>query len=326
MIDITYNFRSSNIEIRFYKDPDLILLVKRIPGREYHVDRYWFVPVVQGRDIKPYLERFIKEAKSAGHDSEVDPLVWDAIEEAANYKTLNLALSTADDYTDDPRLTSTFGRDLTGLQRARIRYLFNNAGGVLWGSADRVIPLATVEYGLFLPALVVCADTEKFLFASEFKRMTRRQVFVMDEEQMLIKEAREAATGRPEFAELCVVNYGLLPKFREWLTTIEWQVMILDRAHCIRNGNSEQGKILLDMARWVPRKILMSCTDFRVAPWELCTQLEIAGRMEDFGGRQKFLEDYTNITSLKHNGSIDHWKARNTERLESELRSVCYTR
>lgn len=327
MIDITYNLRTAQVEIRFFKDPTLLLLVKRIPGRDHHPDRYWYVPVEQGRDLKPYLERFIEEAKSAGHESEVDQLVWDAIEEAANYKARNHALSLAEDYTDDKRLTSAFGRDLTGIQRARTRYLFNNSAGVLFGGSDPVTPLIAIEYGLWFPALVVCPDARKFEIGSMFKRMTRRQVFVVETEAVLIREAREAAAGTPQFSEMCICNFGNLAKYRLWLSTIDFQSMLIVGGEAIRSGNSEQVTILLDLARRIPHKILMTTTDFLHRPWELCAQLEVIERMKDFGGREKFLENYTRTVHIdSKDGFSNIWKPANVERLEKELRSICYTR
>lgn len=329
MINITYNLHTGEIEIRFYKDPTLLLLVKRIPNRSYHPDRYWRVPVEQGRDIKPYIDRFIEEAKSAGHESEVDPLVWDAIEEAANYKEKNYALSLAEDYAEDKRLTSAFGRDLTPEQRARVRYLFNNAAGVLFGSSDPIIPLITIEYGLWFPALVVCPDAVKYEIGSKFKRMTRRGVFVVEEERMIIEEEIEAATGKPRFSEMVVINFGNLSKYHTWLTTIDFKSLLIVGGEAIRAGNSEQVAVLLNLARLIPHKILMTITDFHVKPWELAAQLEVIDRIKEFGGRAKFLEDYKRDKlgdDPAAGAPYKIWKPANTDRLEKELRSICYTR
>ncbi len=334
MISITHNMHTGEIEIRFHKDPTLLLLVKRIPNRSYHPDHYWRVPIEQGRDIKPYIDRFIAEAGTAGFESEVDPLVWDAIEEAANYKEKNYALSLAEDYTEDKRLTSAFGRDLTPLQRARVRYLFNNSAGVLFGSDDPLVPLIALEYALWFPALVVCPDPRKFEIGSQFRRMTRRQTFVVEDEPMLIREAREAATGKPQFAEMCICNFGNLPKYRMWLTTIDFQSLLIVDGQWIRSGSSGQVTILLDLARVIPHKILMTTTDFRVKPWELCAQLEVIGKIDQFGGRAKFLQDFTRqewADTERTDGPqavepYKIWKPANTDRLEKELRSICYTR
>lgn len=323
MVTITFNLRTNEIEIRFFKDPNLLLMVKRIPGRVFHVDRYWRVPLEQGRDIKPYIDRFIEEAKSAGHESEVDDLVWAAIETAADYKNSNYALSLADDYAEDVRLNTAFTDDMSGIQRARVRYLFNNSAGVLYGSSDIVTPLIAIEYGLWFPALVVCPNDRRFEIASYFKRMTRRAVFVVEEEQVLIRDAREAANGAEAMAEMCVCNFGNLAKYRTWLSNIEFQSMLIVGGEGIRSGTSEQVIILSDMARTIPHKILMTSCDFVVKPWELCAQLEIIERMKDFGGRTKFLEDYTRTVKVE---GYPVMKPSNPDGLEKELRSICYTR
>lgn len=329
MINITYNLSTANIEIRFFKDPNLLLLVKRIPRRAFHPDRYWYIPLEQGRDIKPYIDRFIDEAKSAGYESEVDDSVWIAIEDAASWKQKNYDLSLAEDYTEDKRIMSAFGRDLTGVQRARVRYIFDNAAGVLFGSDDPIIPLIAIEYGLWFPSLVICPDAVKFEIGSKFKRMTRRGVFVVEDEPMIIRETREAVTGKPEFSEMCIVNFGNLQKYRTWLSTIEFQSMLIVGGQGIKSGSSDQVTILLDLARTIPHKILMTTCNFHLRPWELCAQLEVVERIKDFGGRAKFLSDYTREErpdNWEGGATYKIWKPANTEKLEKELRSICYTK
>lgn len=322
MINITFNLRTNEIEIRFFKDAQLLILVKRIPGREFHIDRYWRVPLVQGVDIKPYIDRFIEEAKSAGHESEVDDLVWAAIETAANYREHNYALSLAEDYTEDWKLNSVFGRELNGIQRARVRYLFNNFAGVLYGSPDIIIPLIAIEYDVSFPSLVICPNERKFEIASYFKRMTRRSVFVVEEEQVMIHDARQAA-GAESHASMCVCNFGNLRKYRTWLSGIEFQSLLIVGGEGIRSGTSEQVVILMDLARVIPHKIMMTTCDFINKPWELCAQLEVIGRLQDFGGRDKFMQDYTRTVKVDGYPVL---APSNPERLEKELRSICYTR
>jgi hypothetical protein len=322
MINVSYNLHTGEININTRGDSRVVLLVKRLPGKEFHKDKYWRVPIVNGTSLRSHLENFIANVKDLQLEIEVDEEVWTAVDFAENWRERNYNLSTGTDYVSEI-YTRLFDGDLSGPQRVTVEYMSTN-GAVICGDPETLNPrtsaLAAIERELKYPALVVCSDPAKILWAREFKQRTRRFVYMMgiDVDRDFIHEMRIDA-GSENMAELGVINFGNLEKYRAWLGSTEWQVLIIDEAHYIKSTASVQATILLDLARTIPKKILLSQTDIHARPWELLAQLEILGKLGEFGGREKFIHDYT----VKGSESTV-WKPCNTDKLEKALREVCY--
>ena len=152
-----------------------------------------------------------------------------------------------------------------------------------------------------------------------------------------------------------IVNYDKLKKWSEYFVALNPNFVVFDESHYVK-GNSHRSRICKQMMEEIsPEYILMlTGTPVMSRPVELIRQLQIMGRMSEFGGVQHFMNRYCNIvnvdmTSLpplpkpNEDGSMPELDAEqklglemrdalvrkvyeNQMELNHRLRSVCYVR
>lgn len=317
MLTISYNQRTNNIEIRFPYDERIALLLKlKFQQRKFNKEnhRAWEIPLYEGQAMEARLKAFIEET---GTQADVSDSVWTACQIMENWREENLRLSRADSF-EAQSWRVIFGGDLTPLQTASAEYMHRNAHGVILGDAPSYNPgvtmLGVLEASLDYPCLVLTRETDKLSWQTGFRKYTRRRAWVLGDELATIHAIADGET-----AEMAVVNFGSMEKWLPWIIQIDWKSIVIDQAHYIKNGDSDQAHILKDLTRDTRRhRYMLSQSDFLTHPWEAAAQLEVLGRLEeDFGGRTKFMLAYT-----QHRAGM--LVPRHTEELDEVLRSVCY--
>lgn len=107
----------------------------------------------------------------------------------------------------------------------------------------------------------------------------------------------------PKNIQVVIINYDILPGWLEVLSQIEWKAIICDESQYLKNGKAKRTKAVKQMATGVnedgdlvmspiPYRFLLSGTPIMNRPAELVPQLEILGRINEFGGGFKFLKRY----------------------------------
>ena len=154
------------------------------------------------------------------------------------------------------------------------------------------------------PCLVICPSSLKINWQREFEKFTGKKALVLDNSTRttwpyLLKMA---------MYHVAVVNYESLRKFFVWdikggksfrLKDVVFcphirmfRSIIIDESHRVKDPAAQQTiftKGITTGKEWI---ILLSGTPVVNRPEDLVAQLSIMGRLQEFGGRTKFMADY----------------------------------
>ncbi len=191
------------------------------------------------------------------------------------------------------------------------------------------------------PCLVICPSSLKINWQREFEKFTDKKALVLD---------NSVATTWPYLIQMgmqqvAIVNYESLRKYFVWDIRARkgqpfrlkdvvfcphinlFKSVIIDESHRVKDPSAQQtifARGLVEGKQW---RILLSGTPVVNRPADLIAQLSIMGRLQEFGGRSKFLADYGGgEISKERRGNDDEDKPRNLEKLSSELYARCMIR
>lgn len=193
------------------------------------------------------------------------------------------------------------------------------------------------------PCLVICPSSLKINWQREFEKFTSRKALVL---------GNSVATTWPYLLrmgmfDVAVANYESLRKFFVWdvktrkgqpfrlkdvVFTPDIKVfrsVIIDESHRVKDPSAQQTIFTRGIAEGKEYRILLSGTPVVNRPADLVAQLSIMGRLQDFGGRSKFLADYGGgeVSKDIRQRPTDAGDApRNLDRLSAELYSRCMIR
>ena len=173
------------------------------------------------------------------------------------------------------------------------------------------------------PALVICPSSLKINWQREFEKFTDKKALILD---------NATRTAWPYFLQMgmfnvAIVNYESLRKYFVWDTGGKdfrlkdvvfndaikvFRSVIIDESHRVKDPSAQQTIFTRGIAEGKEWRILLSGTPVVNRAEDLVAQLSIMGRLQEFGGRAKFLADY---------GEND-----NLEELSQQLYSSCMIR
>ncbi len=213
--------------------------------------------------------------------------------------------------------------------------------------------IATIETEKAYPALIVPPASLKLNWVAEFEKWgVRRRIEVLDTK-------KDVPSGK---ADVYVVNYDLLeietPKCSDGkkhkykagaclkcfepkqqkkrgapdklvglavlLQQLRLQAIAFDEGHYLKEPTSLRSRAAKLLAAGVSLRLILTGTPIKNRPVELAHQLDVLGRLGEFGGFMAFAKRYCNA----HQGSFgwDFKGASNLEELHQRLRETCYVR
>lgn len=211
-------------------------------------------------------------------------------------------------------------------QQAGVKYLSRVKKAFLaddMGLGKTAQALATVQNLGAWPALVVTLAAVKSCWKSECERW-------LPGVRVVTWEGRAGDT--PSTAGdrvLHVVNYDVVADRLEELKALKINALILDEAHYCKSGKAKRTEAVRVLARRVPVRLALTGTPVLNRPAELLPQLQILGRLDDFGGFWHFVQRYCDAKQATHGRQATHWDmtgAANLQELHEKLRGVCYLR
>lgn len=132
----------------------------------------------------------------------------------------------------------------------------------------------------------------------------------------------------PGAADIVIINYDVLGKWRHMIDGVEWDMLIVDEAHYVKNARAQRTKLLLGERRnnnvvssgiAAKRRVFLTGTPIVNRPselWSLVSALDPNDLGNNFFG---FMKRYCNA---HHNGyGWDFTGANNLEELQQRLRS-----
>jgi SWI/SNF-related matrix-associated actin-dependent regulator 1 of chromatin subfamily A len=195
------------------------------------------------------------------------------------------------------------------------------------------------------PALVICPSSLKINWQREFEKFTNKKALVLD---------NATRTAWPYFLQMgmfhvAIVNYESLRKYFVWDINSSdrrsfrlkdvvfndaikvFRSVIIDESHRVKDPSAQQTIFTRGIVEGKDFRILLSGTPVVNRAEDLVSQLSIMGRLQEFGGRGKFLADYGENDNLEelsrqlyHRCMIRREKAKVLTQLPDKTRTDLY--
>ena len=299
------------IFITFPYEKVVINSVKKIPSITWNgTKKAWRAPLTSANDVIRWAEYF---------DIEVTDELRSCSEKVTNsLNALVEASRSVDAEISIPSLTA----ELLPYQRAGVSYAANARRTFIadeMGLGKTLQAIATIEYVYdSYPAVVVCPPSLVLNWQAEYTRwLPNRRVSVV--------------TNRKEFPDkgtydVVVVGYSNITKWERELS--KHRSYVFDESHYCKTVTAQRTKSAQKIAKSAPKEGIVLCltgTPVTNRPSEYASQLDILGKLKEFGGLWGFYRRYCNAFQ----DSFGQWNISghsHLDELNDKLRGVCYIR
>ena len=285
--------------VAFQYHPLLVKCIKRIPSARYMSDgKCWEVAT---RDAQ-YLRLMGKWAQDKRLVAQVRWLKDD--EPVISYEPLPMpTLSVPHNMLIEPY---EYQKEGIAYALEKKRCIMGDEMGL--GKTAQAIGTMTAS-GAF-PALVICPASLKLNWQREFKKFGGVNAIILDDSNRNIWQnilRMKRPDGKP-FAQVVITNYESLKKFfvrrlnrqeRFTLKSIDFderirlfRSVIIDESHKCKSNKTQQSKFVQGIAQGKEYILELTGTPVVNNNMDLIQQLNIMGRMEEFGGFTKFVGRY----------------------------------
>lgn len=127
-------------------------------------------------------------------------------------------------------------------------------------------------------------------------------------------------------ADVILLNHDVLSKWKPILMQLPLKGIILDESHRFSSLDAQRTRAARDVARGVNVRVLLSGTPIPSSPYQLVPQLQIMGRLEDFGGFNGFTSRYCVAEKFRFGTNYSKARKENLNELNERLKSTCYIR
>ena len=299
------------IFITFPYEKVIISSVKKIPSITWNAPkRAWRAPITSVNDVLKWAKYFSIEVSG-----ELEVL---SKKVTGDIGRLVDASRSVDAEISIPSIKA----ELLPYQRAGVSYASNARRTFIadeMGLGKTLQAIATIEYVQdSYPAVVVCPPSLILNWKAEYNRwLPERKVAVV--------------TNRREFPEsgtydVVVVGYSNITKWEKELS--RHRSYVFDESHYCKTVTAQRTKSAQKIAKSAPREGIVLCltgTPVTNRPSEYASQLDILGRLKEFGGLWGFYRRYCNA----YQDSFGQWNITghsHLDELNDKLRGVCYIR
>lgn len=310
-------------KVAFQYHPLLVACSKRIPSARYNGEwKYWEVSTVDAQ----YLRLMAKWAKDKNIVRQVRWLKDD--EPVESYEPLPMPALTV----PHNMLVQPYDYQKEGIAYAlqKKRCIMGDEPGL--GKTAQAIGTLTAS-GAF-PALIICPASLKVNWQREFKKFGGIDAVILDDYNRGVWHnmlRMKMQNGKP-LCQVIITNYESLKKFfvrrlirqeRFTMKSIEFderihlfRSVIIDESHKCKSNKTQQAKFVQGIAEGKEYVLELTGTPVVNNNEDLVQQLRIMGRLEDFGGYQKFVGRYCQGIN----------KSSHVKELNMRLRTNCFFR
>jgi len=291
----------------FPYDPMLVDAIKQLPGRKWDGQKkVWRVPIPK---LAENLEGISKFVQNYGFDVSED--VYIAMQEEMEEFESNLEASAASDAEIE---VPGLALELYPFQKAGVAYAVKNERVFIadeMGLGKTVQAIATIQKLAAYPALVVCPASLKFNWEKEWNTWAP-------------DKSISVWNGKGDPAEVVVINYDMLKKRLPDLKAIGFKIVVFDESHYLKNKKAQRTVAALNLVEEIRYRLLLTGTPIVNRPVELVSQLNIMGRLKEFGGFWQFVQRYCGAEYTRF--GLDVSGAQNLKELNERLRGSCLIR
>jgi SNF2 family DNA or RNA helicase len=212
--------------------------------------------------------------------------------------------------------------ELLPYQRAGVQYASDARRTFIadeMGLGKTIQAICTVEYVMdSYPVVVVCPPSLVLNWAKEWNKwLPERKVVTVTNRKVFPDEGTY---------DVVVVGYSNIPHWEKRLTG--HRSYIFDESHYCKTPTAQRTKSAVKIARSAPKEGLVLCltgTPVTNRPNEYASQLEILGRLKEFGGLWGFYRRYC----AAYQDSFGQWNISGNSHLDElndRLRGACYIR
>jgi len=299
------------IFITFPYEKVIINSVKKIPSITWNAkNRAWRAPTTSVNDVIKWAKYF-------------DIEVSGELEVLSKKVTGDIGrLVDASRSVDAEISIPSIKAELLPYQRAGVSYASNARRTFIadeMGLGKTLQAIATIEYVQdSYPAVVVCPPSLILNWQAEYNRwLPDRKVAVV--------------TNRKDFPDngtydVVVVGYSNITKWEKELS--RHRSYVFDESHYCKTVTAQRTKSAQKIAKSAPKEGIVLCltgTPVTNRPSEYASQLDILGRLKEFGGLWGFYRRYCNA----YQDSFGQWNITghsHLDELNDKLRGVCYIR
>lgn len=302
------------IYMRFPYERVIIKDVKKVPAVTWDAKEYsWRAPVASIQAVMEWAGRF---------DVPVDQDVQDmAASVMEGLRELIEASRSTDAAIEIPGLNG----DLLPYQKAGVAYASKARRAFIaddMGLGKTVQAISTIEYisvsSSAYPAVVVCPPSLILNWKSEWNRwLPERRVEVVSNRKNFPAEGSY---------DVVIVGYSNISHWEKAL--LGHRSYVFDESHYAKSPTAQRTKSAVKIAKSAPKDGAVLCltgTPVTNRPNEYASQLDILGRLKDFGGLWGFYRRYCNA----HQNSFGQWNISghsHLDELNDRLRGSCYIR
>lgn len=297
--------------LKFPYERVIIKAVKQVPGITWNPEKKaWEAPMNSAGEVISWANSF---------DVPVDGEIYS---HAENIRDVLQKLKDASRSTDANVEIPTLQGSLLPYQRAGVMYAANAKRSFIadeMGLGKTIQAIATVEYVWdSYPVVVVCPPSLVLNWAKEYSRwLPDRKV--------------STVTNRKSFPDkgtydVLVIGYSNIQHWEKML--IGHRAYIFDESHYCKTPTAARTKAAVKIAKGACKDGIVLCltgTPVTNRPAEYASQLDILGRLKDFGGLWGFYRRYCNA----YQDNFGQWNISghsHLDELNDRLRGTCYIR
>ena len=162
--------------------------------------------------------------------------------------------------------------ELYPYQKIGVEFLINNNGKAIladqMGLGKSVESLAYILHTKKKKTLVICPASVKYVWEGEIEKFTDLKSFVIDAKM-------ELSDISVDQHDIIIVNYDILRKFYHLLLKTQFDCVICDEFHYIKNIRAKRTRLAMMLAKKIPSVLLLSGTPLLSRPIELFNGLNL---------------------------------------------------
>lgn len=301
----------ANLMLRCPYEKVIIKAVKQIPGITWNSDKkVWQAPLTSVAEVIGWAKSFDV------------PIAEEIHAHAVNVKENLNKLKDASRSTDAEIKVASIKGDLLPYQRAGVAYASNARRTFIadeMGLGKTLQAIATLEYVWdSYPVVVVCPPTLVLNWKAEYARW-------LPDKRVSVVPNRKDFPEKNSY-DVVVVGYSNISHWEKELKG--HQSYVFDESHYCKTPTAARTKSAVKIARTAPKEGIVLCltgTPVTNRPAEYASQLEILGKLKDFGGLWGFYRRYCGAFQ----DSFGQWNISghsHLDELNDRLRGNCYIR
>ena len=317
-------FEDGKAIAHFEYSRERVQAAKAAGGKFNGSDKTWRFVLNSGNATK--FSEFLSELPNV----QVDPALRERLDALMAEAEHRLEASRAE---DSSLVIKGLGAELRPFQRAGVEYALRTRRTFIgddMGTGKTVQALAALKVEDAFPAVVVAPNAVKLTWTEHVQGpLPYAPTGWLPGKRAVALYGQKPDPEQLRGADVVVVNWDMLSYWLELLVALRPKALILDECHMAKNSKAKRTKAALKLAKVVRRRgdgmvLNLSGTPLLNRPIELASQLDILGRLDDFGGFFGFAKRYTG--AYRDTYGWDFSGATNLEELSERLRSTCFIR